>query len=127
MIRARILVADDDPDLLETLGDALERTGAEVVRAASGADLIECIADYGPFSLIITDVSMPWMSGLQAMHSARTAGIDTPIIVMTGLDDARIRSRVVALGGDAAFLLKPFELAELTAVVMGLLAEERAS
>lgn len=127
MIRARILVADDDPDMLDTVGDALERRGAVVVRAASGADLIERIADEGPFTLIVTDVSMPWMSGLQAMHSARTVGVDTPLIVMTGFSDDQLAAQVAALGPNAALLEKPFELAELCAMVEEVLATERAS
>lgn len=122
---ARILVADDDPDLLETVGDALERWGADVVRAESGADLIERMADEGPFSLVVTDISMPWMSGLQAMHSARTAGISTPIIVMTALKDEQIPAQVHALGRNAALLRKPFDLDELEAMVSAFLVRER--
>lgn len=119
---ARILVADDDPDLLGTVSDALERLGAEVVRAGCGAELIEKLAEAGPFSLIVTDISMPWMSGLQALASARTAGLGAAVIVMTGLRDERIPAQVLALGQKAALLRKPFELSELESLAAGLLS-----
>lgn len=118
---ARILVADDDPDLLETVSEALERLGAEVVRAESGAELIEKLADEGPFALIVTDIAMPWMSGLQAMASARTAGLGGAVIVMTALKDDRIPAQVHALGRKAVLLRKPFELAELESLAATLL------
>jgi CheY-like chemotaxis protein len=118
----RILVADDDPELLRTVCEALGRLGACVVRAESGAELVERMASEDPFSLIITDISMPWMSGLQAMHAARYAGLDTPVIVMTALRDERIPESVRNLGLKATLLRKPFELAELESVAAILLS-----
>ena len=81
----RVLVADDDPQLLDTVCEVLIRLDADVVRASSGADLIEQLATAGPFNLVVTDIGMPWMSGLQAMRSTRAAGLATPVIVMTAL------------------------------------------
>jgi two-component system OmpR family response regulator len=118
----RILVADDDPVLLETVAESLEHLGADVVRARSGAELIEQIGERGPFDLVVTDIAMPWMSGLQAMHSARTAGLGTPVIVMTALKDERVASQVSTLGRDTVLLRKPFALADLDAAAELLLA-----
>ncbi len=120
---ARILVADDDPELLDVVVEALERWGGVVARADTGAQLIERLAHEGPFDLIITDISMPWMSGLQAMYSARTVGLGTPVIVMTALSEERIPAQVVRLQ-NATLLRKPFELAELERIVTRLLPRE---
>lgn len=118
----RILVADDDDDLLEAIAQVLEHEGAVVVRADSGVALIEHLANDGPFALVITDISMPWMSGLQVMQSSRFAGLRTPIIVMTALRDPRLHAQVGALGPDAVLLTKPFDLDQLKAVASGLLS-----
>ena len=123
---ARILVADDDPDLLEAVSEALERQGAEVLRAESGAELIELMANESPYSLVVTDISMPWMTGLQVAHSARTAGLGIPIIVMTALKDERIPDQVGALGANAVLLRKPFDLAELASTADRLLSARPA-
>ncbi len=120
---ARILVADDDPALLDAVVESLENLGADVTRARSGGELIEKIGDEGPFDLVVTDVSMPWMSGLQAMHSARTAGLATPIIVMTALKDERIASQVGTLGRHAVLLRKPFPLSALEDAATKLLSQ----
>jgi CheY-like chemotaxis protein len=121
MSSPRILVADDDPNMLESVADALEGIGAHVTRAHSGSELIESF-ERGPFDLIVTDISMPWMSGLQAMHSVRTAGLITPVIVMTALDDARLADQVRTLGRDAVLMRKPFALAELEHTARTMLA-----
>ena len=118
---ARILVADDDQMLLETIADALEQLGATVVRARTGAELIEELGDAGPFDLVVTDISMPWMSGLQAIHSVRAAGLSTPVIVMTALDSERVDAQVRTLGRDAILLRKPFAFADLAAAATELL------
>jgi CheY-like chemotaxis protein len=123
----RILVADDDPDVLDAVASALEGLGADVARARNGTELIECMANEGPFALIVTDISMPWMTGLQAMYSARTAGLATPIVVMTALHDERIPAQVQGLGENATLLRKPFDLHELEAVLTKLLSARQAS
>ena len=117
-----VLVADDDPQLLDAVADALTRLGADVVRAGSGADLIEQLANAGPFDLVVTDIGMPWMSGLQAMHLTRAAGLATSVIVVTALTDERIPAQVRALGEQAVLLRKPFELSELEAAASMLLS-----
>ena len=117
-----MLVADDDSLLLSTITEALTGLGANVTSASSGAELIEQLADEGPFDLVVTDISMPWMSGLQAMHAVRTAGLGTPLIVMTALQDERIPSQVRALGDNAVLLRKPFDLSQLIAAASPLLA-----
>jgi two-component system OmpR family response regulator len=121
----RILVADDEPDLLQSVAAALRQKGAEVVSAESGAELITKMADEGPFALVIADVSMPWMSGLNAMHSARFSGLATPILVMTALTDPKIDEEVRALGRDALLLRKPFVLEELVKAVEALVSPEQ--
>lgn len=119
---ARILVADDDPLLLDVVADGLAHLGFDVVRASNGAELIERLAHQGPFALVITDIGMPWMNGLQAMHASRAAGLGTAVIVMTALRDARLEPMVHGLGEKALLLRKPFSLAALESAVQMLLS-----
>jgi CheY-like chemotaxis protein len=109
----RVLVADDDAQELSTVSDALAHLGASVTRASSGAELIDALAGQGPFDLVVTDISMPWMNGLRAMRTVRAAGVATPIIVMTALQDRTLDRQVRALGRNAVLLRKPFALAQL--------------
>ena len=115
----RVLVADDDRELLEAVTTAVERIGAEVVSVQTGGELIEHLADDGAFALVLTDLAMPWMNGLQAMRAARNAGLDTPFVVMTALDLAQVGKMIAAAAAGAvvAVLRKPFELAELEEIV----------
>jgi CheY-like chemotaxis protein len=113
----RVLVADDDPEMLEMVaGIAKRELHADVERATSGHELLEMLAD-GDWDLIITDISMPWMTGLHVMHSVRTAGLPVPVVVMTGMKDADLPEQVKALGDRARLLHKPFTLQELLAAV----------
>jgi DNA-binding NtrC family response regulator len=123
LANARVLVADDDPEWLEVVAEAVTRLGASVTVADNGAELIEHLAADGPFDLVVTDISMPWMTGVRAMHAARTTGLGTPVIVMTGLRDHWVPARVAALGPNAALLHKPFALADLESLVSRLLAQ----
>jgi len=123
--RLRILVADDDPDVLYDVASTLEGMGASVTRAASGAELITCLGDDGPFDLVVTDIAMPWMTGLQAIQSTRYAGLSTPVIVMTALRDAAIPDRVRALGDNAVLLHKPFGSKDLAGALQTLLPPKK--
>jgi CheY-like chemotaxis protein len=117
----RILVAEDDPAMLSAICRALRQLGYGVVQAESGADLVDQLAGEGPFDLIVTDVSMPWMDGLKAVRSIRTVGLSTPVIVVTALADQDLTSQVRALG-PAILLRKPFDLKELEAAIAHLQA-----
>jgi CheY-like chemotaxis protein len=97
----------------------MERLGCLVHRAEDGDELLQAIADGGPFDLIVTDVSMPWMTGLQVAHSARTAGVTTPVIVMTA--SVIPPTDVEQIGGSTVLLRKPFRLSQLTRAVCQLL------
>lgn len=125
-ISHRVLVADDDPAMLGTISHALAVLGFGVVRAESGAELVDQLADHGPFDLIVTDVSMPWMDGLNAIRSMRTAGLATPVIVITALEDDGIPTKVRALG-PALLLRKPFELRDFETAVASLSPRSRDS
>ena len=123
--------------LLEMVCEAFNRMNANVVRASSGADLIEQLATAGPFDLVVTDISMPWMSGLQAMRATRSAGLATPVIVMTAVRDERVAARVKSLGENAVLLREtvPAECARVCsfdasvrkAVLRGIVARALAS
>ena len=113
MVPTRVLVADDDLDMLAAVSDALGSLGFDVRSVDSGAGLIDCLATDGPFDLIVTDISMPWMDSLKTLRSIRTAGVTTPVIVITALTDVQIPNRVQALGANAILLRKPFDLDEL--------------
>jgi CheY-like chemotaxis protein len=124
---ARVLVADDDPEMLSAVADALARLGCDVSRAESGAELVDHLANEGLFDLIVSDISMPWMDGLKTLRSMRTAGLATPVIVMTALKDEQIPAQVRALGPNAILLRKPFELDELEAAVATLIPLQPAA
>ncbi len=112
----RVLAADDDPQLLEAIVASLERLDADVVRARNGAEVIDRLADSGPFDLVVTDIAMPWMTGLSSVRAARTAGLEMPVIVITALPDDTIPAEVDALGANVTLLRKPFDVSDLTSI-----------
>ena len=122
----RVLVADDDPQMLGAVAEAFGRGNCDVVRAENGAELVEQLANHGPFDLIVADVAMPWMDGLKALSSMRAAGLATPVIVMTALREQELPSQVRALS-PAVLLRKPFDLEELDAAVAKLMSPSSAT
>jgi CheY-like chemotaxis protein len=102
--------------MLDAVGNALANLGYEVARAESGGRLVDQLASQGPFALIVSDISMPWMDGLKTLRFMRTAGVATPVIVMTGLREQQLPEQVRALG-NAKLLYKPFGLDELESAV----------
>jgi two-component system copper resistance phosphate regulon response regulator CusR len=122
MTRLRALVADDDVEVLTLVARALESFGADVVSVTSGGELLEAIANHGRFDVIVTDIMMPWMTGMHVMHSVRTAGSSTPVVVITAQRDPTLRAQVLSLGTHAELLQKPFSIAELYAALRKSLA-----
>jgi DNA-binding response OmpR family regulator len=114
VIGVRVLVADDDPRLLDMVCPALENFGADVTRAISGGELLDHMAYGERFDALVTDISMPWMTGLQVTHSA---GLPVPIVIMTAMRDAALPQRVAELGVYAVVLYKPFAIDTLLAAL----------
>lgn len=119
----RALVADDDPELLATVAASVAELGMGVRCAENGVEFIRHLAESGPFDIILTDISMPWMSGLQAALVVRNAGLTMPIVMMTGLQNERVLRMVTALGPSVVLLHKPFGHDELVASVRSALAQ----
>jgi two-component system, OmpR family, response regulator PrrA len=110
---------DDDPDVRDSLRRALGYAGYAVATAANGADALGSLSR-SPVDLIIMDVLMPMLDGLDTCRALRERGDATPVLALTAL--AAVDDRVDGLeAGADDYLVKPFVLAELVARVRALL------
>jgi diguanylate cyclase (GGDEF)-like protein len=123
----RVLVADDDPDILTVVKVNLELDGFEVETAVDGEDALQK-ATSNPPNVIILDIMMPRMDGLTALHRLRSqaATASIPIILLTarGLPEDRVRG--LELGADD-YITKPFDITELAARVRAVLRRTQAA
>jgi CheY-like chemotaxis protein len=106
----RVLVVDDEPDLLCVLATLLEDEGYEVVTAASGDEAV-ARARREHFHLMVTDLKMPGMDGLEVVAAIGAIDPDVRPILMTGFVSDEIRSTLDARG--VPYVLKPFEIEEI--------------
>ncbi len=122
---ARILLVDDDPDLLASLQQVLQQAGFEVVATPSGAEALSLLADLPPDAAVL-DVVMPGTSGYDLLSQLRAnpATAHIPVIFLSGLSSAPERVRGLQAGADD-YLVKPFEPAELVLRLAKLLARWR--
>jgi CheY-like chemotaxis protein len=106
----RILLADDEPDILEVSKIALETVGGfEVEVCSSGAELLQLLPEFRP-DLIIMDVLMPDMAGPEVLSRVRQLPDYTgiPVIFLTGVADG-IELKALRDSGAADVILKPFD------------------
>jgi two-component system KDP operon response regulator KdpE len=123
---SRVLVVDDELSLRRVVRDALEREGHEVETAVDGEEAAS-LFDAGEFGLVITDLGMPRMDGLDLVRHIRQASA-VPIIVLTVRAEEREKVRLLDAGADD-YVTKPFGVNELLARARALLrrAEPRAA
>ena len=117
--KPRVLVVDDDKAVRESLRRSLEFNGYDVHLAGDGAEALAGIGAVGP-DVVVMDVMMPRLDGLEATRALRTAGNDVPIIVLTARDAVGDRVEGLDAGADD-YLTKPFALQELLARLRALL------
>jgi DNA-binding response OmpR family regulator len=121
----RVLVVEDESHLAEGLRFNLEAEGHEVEVATDGpAALAHLLRGERGFDLVILDLMLPEIGGLEVARRTRAAGNFVPILILTAKDDAADVVRGIAEGGDD-YMTKPFVLAELLARVRGLLRRRR--
>jgi CheY-like chemotaxis protein len=116
----RLAIADDDGEMRAWLRLALRPLTASVVEVGSGVALLDVISEQGPFDAVITDVRMPGPSGLNVIAMARTAGLETPFLVITAFPDAAVYRLVDRLSA-TEILAKPFQVGDLRTAVRGLI------
>src|SRR5512145_3216836 len=115
----RILVVDDEREIVRGLEDNLRFEGYQTVSAANGEDAIALALSVAP-DLILLDITMPRMSGWDVCRALREKGVDAPIVMLTARGDELDRVRGLELGADD-YLSKPFSLRELLARVRAVL------
>jgi DNA-binding response OmpR family regulator len=116
-----VLVADDDPDILDLVRYRLERSGYEVATATDGAEAVRLAGELAP-ALAVLDVMMPSLDGLEATRRLRDdpATADIPVILLTAkAQDADVQEGFLAGADD--YIRKPFSPRELSARVQAVL------
>jgi two-component system response regulator MprA len=115
----RVLVVEDDPAVSGALNRALRLEGYEVTLATDGPPALEEIAIRPPDAMIL-DIGLPTIGGLDVCRRLRSAGDDTPVLMLTARDAINDRVQGLDAGADD-YLVKPFALAELLARLRALL------
>jgi PAS domain S-box-containing protein len=122
-----ILLVDDDSDVRAVAAGMLGEAGYRVIEAGSGGAALDCLDRHeGEIALLIADVAMPGMSGIELAHAARRGRPELPVVFVTGFGGTALTAE---LSSSEQILRKPFRAAELAAEVAVALAEknERAN
>jgi len=119
----RILLADDDPDSLEGLRALLEAWGYEVEIARDGQAALDQVPVVRP-SVVITDVIMPRMTGLELLEAIRRDRPTLPVIVMTAHGSVEARRHAAAMG-PVAYLPKPIDTTRLKSALVSAFHEAK--
>jgi two-component system OmpR family response regulator len=120
---ARLLVVEDEPNILELLAASLRYAGFDVVTAAAGNDAVQAAQRHRP-DLIVLDVMLPDMDGFEVLHRLRGGGTRTPVVFLTARDSTEDKVRGLTLGGDD-YVTKPFSLEEVIARIQAVLRRTR--
>ncbi|MGH3662676.1 MAG: response regulator transcription factor [Micromonosporaceae bacterium] len=115
----RLLVVEDDPNILELLGASLRYAGFEVDTATGGAEAVESIRRRRP-DLVVLDVMLPDLDGFEVARQMRSGGDRTPVLFLTARDAIDDKVRGLTLGGDD-YVTKPFSLEEVVARIRAVL------
>jgi two-component system OmpR family response regulator len=117
--RRRVLVVDDEPNIVDVIGMALRFQGFNVASAANGRDAIARVGDFKPH-LMVLDVMLPDMEGFDVAERLGAQRSRVPIIFLTAKDATEDKIRGLTVGGDD-YMTKPFSLEELIARIRSIL------
>ncbi len=107
----KILVAEDEEGMRELVVDVLESAGYSVLAVANGREAIEIFKmKKGEIGLVILDMVMPGMGGEQTFYELKKYGLDVPLLLSSGYDDAEEK---LVVEGIAGFIGKPYRIDDL--------------
>lgn len=115
----RILIAEDDQVLADGLQRTLRSSGAVVSHVASGTEADAALMTHSELDLLILDLGLPKMHGLEVLKRLRERGSALPVLILTAADSVEERVKGLDLGADD-YMAKPFSLPELEARVRAL-------
>src|SRR3989440_7566752 len=116
---ARLLVVEDEPNILELLAASLRYAGFEVIAASAGTEAVQAAGRHRP-DLIVLDVMLPDMDGFDVIRRLRGGGTRIPVVFLTARDAMEDKVRGLTLGGDD-YVTKPFSLEEVIARIRAIL------
>ncbi len=122
---ARVLVVDDEPNIVDVISMALRYEGFDVASAGTGAEALSAVRDHRPHVMLL-DVMLPDMEGFDVAKRLGAEHARVPIIFLTARDATEDRVRGLTVGGDD-YVTKPFSLEELVARVRALLRRSGAA
>lgn len=117
-----LLIVDDNEGICKLLFELFSDEGYDVETAQSGMEALRCVKARVP-SLIILDMKMPGMSGIEALHEIRKINLQVPVIVMTAYAELDTIIETKESGLVQHYLSKPFDLNELCFLVKEVLFE----
>ena len=118
-MRARLLIVDDEPALCDMLADSFRLGGYEVETALDGKTALR-LTETSKFDLIISDINMPYMDGLEFIERLRATGDETPAIMLSARGTRPDINAALRIGADD-YVAKPFGLEELALRVAAVL------
>ncbi|WP_093171614.1 response regulator transcription factor [Sinosporangium album] len=116
---ARLLIVEDEPNILELLAASLRFAGFEVKTAGTGLEAVSAVQRHRP-DLVVLDVMLPDMDGFDVVRRLRGGGTHTPVVFLTARDGTEDKIRGLTLGGDD-YVTKPFSLEEVIARIRAVL------
>jgi two-component system, OmpR family, response regulator len=122
---ARLLVVDDEPNIVELLSTSLRFAGFAVVTALTGADAVRAVERHRP-DLVVLDVMLPDVDGFVVLRRLRDGREHLPVLFLTARDANEDKVTGLTLGGDD-YITKPFSLEEVVARIRAVLRRTRAT
>ena len=121
---ARILVVDDDAEIVEMLRILLSSAGYDVETARDGNEAVDLLRGKATYDLMLLDVRMSPINGVWLLSLSREEHPDLPVIMVTAYDSREVATQTLGMGA-AAYVLKPFNTAKLLDLVASTIRERR--
>lgn len=122
-VPVRCLVVDDEPRLRQVIAHLMRNDGYDAVEAANGAEAV-ALLETQSFTLVMSDVRMPQMDGIELLRQVRSRWPDTAVVMVTAIADVDVAVSCLAIGA-MDYLTKPFHLEEVRARVAQALEKRR--